>query len=147
MYPMSCHPYIFSRPRPKPSFAPARPARSARAPVPNVPSARAPENGPVHASTRRMAWPWSKMGKNGDLLVERCGKMWKVKFIGSETFFQKLGDVGKASWKMVQSGCTEKLYHPHFSWLSRHATGGSNLKPCNNHFVVSKRLWVKHVAW
>ena len=77
MYPMSCHPYIFSRPRPKPSFAPARPARSARAPVPNVPSARAPENGPVHASTRRMAWPWSKMGKNGDLLVERCGKMWK----------------------------------------------------------------------
>jgi hypothetical protein len=79
--------------------------------------------------------------------VERCGKMWKVKFIGSETFFQKLGDVGKASWKMVQSGCTEKLYHPHFSWLSRHATGGSNLKPCNIHFVVSKRLWVKHVAW
>ena len=75
---LSYHPYIFFlRPRPKPSFAPARPARSARAPVPNVPSARAPENGPVHASTRRMAWPWSKMGKNGDLLVERCGKMWK----------------------------------------------------------------------
>ena len=79
-----------------------------------------------------------KMWKN----VERCGKMWKVKFIGSETFLQKLGDVGKASWKMVQSGCTEKLYHPHFSWLSRHTTGGSNLKPCNIHFVCCFKAFV-----